>query len=133
MQVREVTLEGLLVVPPRQSVHARSGMLLESIELRFKQVGVDVVQERGEPLLLPFLRSQPYAVQPLGHACPARRPERVVLVRIPLGLGPSLPRLLPGLRRFVRRLPSYYGLVRLPASVHHRLRLLAFPMRTASF
>ena len=32
--------------------------------------------------------------------------------------------------RLVRRLPSYYGLVRLPAPVHHRLRLLAFPMRT---
>src|SRR2546422_11747289 len=32
---------------------------------------------------------------------------------------------------FVRRLHSYYGGVRLPAPVHHRLRLLAFPMRTA--
>ena len=31
----------------------------------------------------------------------------------------------------VRRLHSYYGLVRLPMPVHHRLRLLAFPMRTA--
>ena len=28
---------------------------------------------------------------------------------------------------------SYYGRVRLPAFVHHRLRLLAFPMRTAGF
>jgi len=35
-----------------------------------------------------------------------------------------------GWRRLVRRLhSSYYG-VRLPAPVHHRLRLLAFPMRT---
>src|SRR6266511_4855047 len=33
-------------------------------------------------------------------------------------------------RHFVRRLPSYYGEVRLLGSVHHRLRLLAFPMRT---
>ena len=32
--------------------------------------------------------------------------------------------------RFVRRLPSYYGMVRLLVSVHHRLRLLTFPMRT---
>jgi len=41
-----------------------------------------------------------------------------------LGLGPSLHRLLHGLRRFVRRFPSYYGLVdsRLRAS---SLRLLA--------
>src|SRR5271166_3376877 len=31
---------------------------------------------------------------------------------------------------FVRRLPSYYGGVRLLMIAHHRLRLLAFPMRT---
>ena len=36
-----------------------------------------------------------------------------------------------GLPRFVRRLHSYYDEVRLLVSVHHRLRLLAFPMRTA--
>src|SRR5499427_10870795 len=35
-----------------------------------------------------------------------------------------------GLVRFVRRLHSYYGEVRLLASVHHWLRLLTFPMRT---
>jgi hypothetical protein len=40
---------------------------------------------------------------------------------------PAEPRAL----RLVRRLHGYYGGVRLPASVHHRLRLLAFPMRTA--
>src|SRR5262249_1138570 len=33
-------------------------------------------------------------------------------------------------RRFVRRLLSYYDGVRLLVPVHHRLRLLAFPMRT---
>src|SRR5262252_6525152 len=37
-----------------------------------------------------------------------------------------------GSLRLVRRLHGYYGGVRLPASVHHRLRLLAFPMRTSS-
>src|SRR5438093_4183996 len=36
-----------------------------------------------------------------------------------------------GSLRFVRRLHHYYGEVRLLVSVHHRLRLLAFPMRTA--
>jgi hypothetical protein len=34
--------------------------------------------------------------------------------------------------RFVRRLHSYYGEVRLPTPVHHRLRLVTFPMRTRS-
>src|SRR5215813_9876922 len=36
-----------------------------------------------------------------------------------------------GFVRFVRRLHRYYDEVRLLVSVHHRLRLLAFPMRTA--
>src|SRR5262245_4676548 len=35
-----------------------------------------------------------------------------------------------GFLRFVRRLHGYYDRVRLLVSVHHRLRLLAFPMRT---
>ena len=38
-----------------------------------------------------------------------------------------------GWLRVVRRLHSYYSGVRLPASVHHRLQLLAFPMRTKKF
>jgi len=54
VQVHEVAREVLLVVPPRQAVHTRRGMLFESIELRFKQGGVDVVQERGELLFLPL-------------------------------------------------------------------------------
>src|SRR3954469_3282238 len=35
-----------------------------------------------------------------------------------------------GFLRFVRRLHSYYGEVRLRGFVHHRLRFLTFPMRT---
>ena len=35
-----------------------------------------------------------------------------------------------GFPRFVRRLHSYYDEVRLLVSVHHRLRLLTFPMRS---
>jgi hypothetical protein len=51
--------------------------------------------------------------------------------RIPLGPRPWLHRLRRGSLRLVRQLHSYYGGVRLPASVHHRLWFLAFPMRTA--
>ena len=39
----------------------RSSMLFEGKELRFEQIGADVVQERGEPLLLPFPCGLPYA------------------------------------------------------------------------
>src|SRR6516164_5771549 len=41
--------------------------------------------------------------------------------------------LLRRVLRVVRRLHSYYGEVRLPTPVHHRLRLLTFPMRTRTF
>jgi len=54
--------------------------------------------------------------------------------------GSRSPRPRPWLHRlrrrstsgFVRRLPSYFGEVRLLGLVHHRLRLLAFPMRAGS-
>src|SRR5215216_3149080 len=129
MQVLEVLLEILLVVPPRHPVHARCGVFFDRKELRFEQVGVDVVEQRREPLLPPLPCRSPYAVQRLGHVCPARRPGCALLARIPLGLRPWLHRLRSGSLRLVRRLHSYYGAIRLPASVHHRLRLLAFPMR----
>ncbi len=64
------------------------------------------------------------------HAFPVLRPARALLARIPLGPRPSLHRLRSGSPGLVRRLHSYYGGVRLLAPVHHRLRLLAFPMRT---
>src|SRR5712691_8593458 len=57
---------------------------------------------------------------------------RDLLACIPLGLRPWLHRLRSGSLRLVRWLHSYYDGVRPPAPVHHRLRLLAFPMRTRS-
>ena len=62
-----------------------------------------------------------YLLQRTVRAAPALRPERVLLVPVPLGQSPSLRllrrRLMAG---FVRRLLRYYGTVRLPMSVHHR-------------
>ncbi len=130
MQVLEIALEVCLIGSPRQPVHAGCGIFFEFKERRSEMVDADVMEERGEPLLLPFACSFPYAFQRLGHARPALCPVRALLVRIPLGLRPWLHRLRSGSLRLVRRLPSYYGGVRLLTRVHHRLRLLAFPMRT---
>jgi hypothetical protein len=55
-----------------------------------------------------------------------------LLSRVPLGQAPSLHRLRGRLLSFVRRLPRYYGPVRLPTAVHHRIAALAFPMRPAA-
>jgi len=54
------------------------------------------------------------------------------MAHIPLGPCPWLHQLRCRSLRFVRRLPSYYGRVRLLGSVRHRLRLLTFPMRAGS-
>jgi hypothetical protein len=62
------------------------------------------MEKRGEPLLLVVPRGLPYAIQRLGHACPVLRPERALLVRIPLGPCPSLHQLRRGQGRFVRRI-----------------------------
>src|SRR5262249_56973509 len=58
---------------------------------------------------------------------------RALLARISLGPCPWLHQLRSGLLRVVRRFHSYYGRARLPAPVHHRIRLLAFPMRTTAY
>jgi hypothetical protein len=67
--------------------------------------------------------------QRLCHSCPVLSPARALMVRIPLGPRPSLPQLRSGSLCLVRRLQRYYGGVRLPTPVHHRLRLFTFPMR----
>ncbi len=97
-----------------------------------QKVDRDVVQQRGEPLVLPLSRRSPYTLKRLGHAGPALGPGHALLDRVSLGPLPSLHRLRRRNLGFVRRLPRYYGGVRLLPSVHHRLRPPAFPMRTAS-
>jgi hypothetical protein len=52
-----------------------------------------------------------------------------LLAQVPLGQTPSLHLLRRRCSGFVRRLPRYYGSVRLPVFVHHRLLSLDFPMR----
>src|SRR6202011_1275002 len=132
MQVLEIALKVLLVVPTCQPIHPRCSILLEFKECLLEVIDTDVVEERGELLLLPLPCSLPYALQRLGHAHPVLRPARALLARISLGLRPWLRRLRSGSLRLVRRLPSYYGGVRLLMIVHHRLRLLAFPTRTSA-
>jgi hypothetical protein len=55
-----------------------------------EQVDGHVMEEGGEPCLPLPPRGLPYAVQRLGHACPALRLARALLARIPLGPAPSL-------------------------------------------
>jgi hypothetical protein len=132
MQVPEPGLKVRLVVPPRHAIHARGSFAPERVKCRPECIDINVVEKRGEPFLLPQPCGFPYAVQRLGHASPVLCPVRALLAHVPLGLRPWLRQLRPRLPGFVRRFHSYYAGVRLLLSVHHRLRLLAFPIRTGA-
>ena len=109
VQVLEARLEVMAVVLPRHAINAGGRLALER-EVRFpKLVGVDVVQERGEPFLLLQPCCLPYAFQAVGRALPARCPGRAVLFRVLLGPRPWLHELLGQSPGLVRPLHSYYG------------------------
>jgi hypothetical protein len=65
MQVLKITLKVLLVVPTCQSIDPRCSVLLEFKECLFEMISTNVVEERGELLLLPLPCGLPYALQRL--------------------------------------------------------------------
>jgi hypothetical protein len=65
MQIPEIALKVCLVVPPSQPVHSRCRVLFEFEERLFEVIRADVVEQRGELLLLPLPCYLPYALQPL--------------------------------------------------------------------
>ncbi len=120
-------------MPPRLPVDARSRIPLQPEICCSPSLDVvGVVQERCEPLFAVPSCCLTYPLQRSGRARPALRPERVALSPVPLGRPPSLHRLLHRSPGFVRRLPRYYGAVRLPTSVHHRRASVNFPARPAA-
>src|SRR5467141_2161004 len=129
-KVLKIPLQFFPVVPPRLSVHARRGFLLQS-EVGHAQCFqvVDVVQECCEPQLLILLRSLTYPLQLIGRGFPPRCPGRVLLWQVPFGQPPSLHPLRHRFPGVVRGLLRYYRAVRLPRSVRHRRASLDFPMR----
>ena len=73
----------------------------------------------------------PYAGQHLLSRLPGSKSGACLVGLHSFGPCPSLHQLRSGSLRFVRRLHSYYGGVTLLVPVHHRRRLLTFPMRHA--
>src|SRR6266545_668878 len=132
-EILKIRFQALAVVPPRLAVDPRRRVSLQRV-VRGAQVldVVHVVQERREPLLPVPFGCLTHSVECIERACPARAPARVALARVPLGPPPSLPRLRGRSLGLVRRLPRYYGAVRLPALVHHRRVSWDFPMRSAA-
>jgi hypothetical protein len=63
MEFRELALEFLAVILPRDAVHPGGRLSLQRNVGPSEQCDVDVVQERSELLLLPCLGRLPYALQ----------------------------------------------------------------------
>src|SRR5271166_5993848 len=132
MQISEVSFKVCRIGLPRQPVRPGRGIALEHEERLPEQIDAEVVEERGELLLRPLLSCFPYASERLGHTSPALCPVCALHACVPLGPRPWLHRLRRRLPGIVRRLRGYYGGVRVPTVVHHRLRLPGFPMRTGA-
>jgi hypothetical protein len=65
MQVLKIALKVLLVVPTCQPIHPGCSILLEFRECLCEVINTDVMEERGELLLLPLSCNLPYARQRL--------------------------------------------------------------------
>src|SRR5712691_8847978 len=79
-----------------------------------------MVEQSGEPFLLPIFCYLPHTVQPLGHTFPALCRAHARWNDVLLGLCPSLPDLRRRLPFLVRLVHRYYGTVRLLLNVHVR-------------
>src|SRR3979411_1948177 len=79
-----------------------------------------MVEQSGEPFLLPIFCCLPHTVQPLGHTFPALCRTHARWNDVLLGLCPSLPDLRRRLPLVVRLVHRYYGTVRLLLNVHVR-------------
>src|SRR5690606_36678754 len=131
VQVLDLSIKICLVGSPRLPIDTGGCVTPEGVECCPHHLRIYVVEERGELLLLSLPCGLPYAVQRRRHTFPVLCPARAVLIRIPLGSRPSLHLLRRRQTGFVRKLHRYYGGIRLLMIVHHRLRLLTFPMRTS--
>ena len=132
-EVPEVLFQVLAVLLPRHPIHSGRRLWVQPfVGLPQRLLGVDQVRERLEPHTLIPTCCLAYPLPRTVHVFPARRPERVLRARVPVGRGPSLHCLLHRLPGFVRQLLRYSGPVRLPVLVHLGLAPFGFPSRPAA-
>src|SRR5215469_18528870 len=102
MQVGKPCLQVMSIFFPRHPIHSRGRLFLQTVVTNPEQVDAYVVQQSSE-LYLPILPCCfAHTLQPAWPACPARCPEQVRLLRVLLGLPPSLHNLRQRSIAFVR-------------------------------
>src|SRR6202171_1755960 len=120
VQIDEPILQpGFILLPPH-AVHSGRSSALKRREAVPEQIEAQMVEQSGEPFLLPFPCCFSHTVQSLGHALPALCRVHVRRNDVLLRLCPSLPNLRRRSPLFVRLVHRYYGTVRLLQRVHAR-------------
>src|SRR5262245_3430014 len=102
VKISDPAFQSGLVCLPRHAIYARRSLSLESVKAVPEQSDCEMVEQSGEPFLLPFSCCLPYTAQSLGHSFPALCRARVGLTDVLLGPRPSLPNLRRGRFPFVR-------------------------------
>jgi hypothetical protein len=115
-QVPEIFFQALAVAPPRLAIDSRGRFPL-NLALASPQPFdvVEIMQERGEPLLPVSSGNLTYPLKRALRVLAALSPGRVLLKRVSLGQSPSLHCLQSRFLGFVRQLSRYYGIVHLSA------------------
>jgi hypothetical protein len=127
VKVDDSAFQSGLILLPSQAIYTRCSLSLQSVEAVPEQTDREMVEQSGEPFLLPFSCCLPHTAQSLGHWFPALCRARVGSTDVLLGPRPSLPNLRRDDFPFVRLVHQYYGAVRLLRRV--RARIVAFSLR----
>jgi hypothetical protein len=93
MEVETPILQARRILLPGHAVYPRGCFALEREAAGTEPIDGEMVEQRGDPFLLPILCGLPHAAQALGHAIPALSRGRARLPGVLLGLHPSLPTL----------------------------------------
>src|SRR5215475_15431553 len=121
VQPGEPCLQVFSILFPRHPIHSGRRLFLQTVVTLPQQVNAHVVQQGRELLLTILACCFAHTRQPAWPASPARCPALVRLLRVLLGLRPSLHCLRRRSLAFVRLLRWYYAAVRLLTTVHEGL------------
>ena len=77
VQIDKPVFQPLPVLCPPDAIHSGTGLPLQGVKAFPQQRDRNVVQQRGEPLLLVYPGSLTHAAPSLGHAFPALGQARV--------------------------------------------------------
>src|SRR3974377_1209619 len=106
VQIDESILQAGCILLPSHAIDSGSSSTLKGVEAVAEYSDAQVVEQGGEPFLLPSSCCLPHTVQSLGHVFPALCRTHVRLNDVLLSLCPSLPDLRGRLPFLVRPGPE---------------------------